>query len=288
MTNSGSTSAARKRGLGGRATEARPPVAAVRPSPCWKSSPRPRGAVVVATGCLRGRPRPRLGGVEAGSTWRAFPFSAAENLLDGAMKKKEKQGGMNWKGARRSVLMAGEVQPSTSTIAGNHDPLCMQGLVQSVQLPRRRGEVETPTSNQLPRCPRPQAVRAHGASLLPFRLPARPSPGAPWARGLLSAFWERGSPDLPACGPRRGYASRPIRPTFINKAFKTLARGQASRGGRCKTSSGAASPGRLTRSGDIKAGQTSRGSGDVSHDDRHQAGTRRAPARVASLFPLWC
>ena len=49
----------------------------------------------------------------------------AENLLDGAMKKKEKQGGMNWKGARRSVLIAGEGQPSAPTIAGNHDPLCM-------------------------------------------------------------------------------------------------------------------------------------------------------------------
>ena len=23
-------------------------------------------------------------------------------------------------------------------------------------------------------------------------------------RGWLSVFWERGSPDLPACGPRRG------------------------------------------------------------------------------------
>ena len=32
------------------------------------------------------------------------------------------------------------------------------------------------------------------------------------------------------------------------------------------------------------ARQTSRGSRDVSHDFRHQAGARRA----ASLFPLWC
>ena len=70
--------------------------------------------------------------------------------------------------------------------------------------------------------------------------------------------------------------------------LKTLARGQASRGGRCKTSSGAASPGRLTRGGEIKARQTSRGSHDVSHDDRDQVGARQAPARAASLFPLWC
>ena len=44
----------------------------------------------------------------------------------------------------------------------------------------------------------------------------------------LPASWERGSPDLPACGPRRGYASRPVRPIFVNNAFKTLTRGQAS------------------------------------------------------------
>ena len=58
---------------------------------------------------------------------------------------------MDWKGARHSVLITGGGQPPTSTIAGNYDPLCMQGLVQSMQLPRRHGEVETPTSNQPPR-----------------------------------------------------------------------------------------------------------------------------------------
>ena len=34
--------------------------------------------------------------------------------------------------------------------------------------------------------------------------------------------------------------------------------------------------------------RTSRGSHDVSHENRHQAGARRAPARAASLFPFWC
>ena len=43
-------------------------------------------------------------------------------------------------------------------------------------------------------------------------------------QGAMSAFWERGSPDLPACGPRRGFASRPVRPIFIDKAFRTLVR----------------------------------------------------------------
>ena len=33
---------------------------------------------------------------------------------------------------------------------------------------------------------------------------------------LLSAFWERGSPDLPACGLRRGSKGGPARPIFIN------------------------------------------------------------------------
>ena len=74
----------------------------------------------------------------------------------------------------------------------------------------------------------PQAVGARGAPHLPFGFASKPSPSAPWARGLLSASWEWGSPDLPACGPRRGAASGPVRPNFINKAFKTLARGQAS------------------------------------------------------------
>ena len=46
---------------------------------------------------------------------------------------------------------------------------------------------------------------------------SKPSPSASWARGLLSVFWEWGSPDLPVCGPRRGFAGRPVRPIFINK-----------------------------------------------------------------------
>ena len=67
------------------------------------------------------------------------------------------------------------------------------------------------------------------------------------------------------------------------KAFKTLTRGQASRGGRRKTSSRAASPGRLARGGEIKARQTSQGSNDVSHDDRDQAGTSARSVLVSYL-----
>ena len=79
------------------------------------------------------------------------------------------------------------------------------------------------------RRPRPQAVRARRASPLPFRLPARPSPGAPWARGLLSAFWERGSPDLPACGLRRGSSGGPAWPIFISSSSRP-SRGAKPRG----------------------------------------------------------
>ena len=92
-----------------------------------------------------------------------------------------------------------------------------------------------------------------------------------------------GVPRLACLRPTAWLSQRAIRPIFINKASKTLARGQASRGGRRKTSSGAAKPGRLTRSGDIKAGQTSRGSCDVSHDDRHQAGASARSVLVSSL-----
>src|SRR3954462_9387929 len=117
-----------------------------------------------------------------------------------------------------------------------------------MQLPRRHGEAETPTSCQTAtRRPRPQAVRVHDASPLPFRLSTRPSPCAPWARGLLSAFWERGSPNLPACGLRRGSNGGPVWPIFISTRLKTLARGQASRGGRHGASSSTASLGSLAR-----------------------------------------
>ena len=128
-TNSGSTSAKWERGLGGRTAVARPRAAAGRPSPRGRSPPRPRGATMGVAGCLRGWPRPRLGGGDSSSTWRAFPFSAAENLFGGAMKKEEKRDGMDRKGRRLPVLIARGGQPPASMITCTHDPLCMQGLV---------------------------------------------------------------------------------------------------------------------------------------------------------------
>ena len=119
---------------------------------------------------------------------------------------------------------------------------------------------------------------------MPFSLPARPSPGAPWARGLLSAFWDEGPQTcLPAaCGvAQRG----PSAAHLHQHKPKTLARGQASRSGRREASSGTASSGWLTR--------RRRDQGEVPHEmpitqAMTTRGARRVPARAASSFPLWC
>ena len=79
------------------------------------------------------------------------------------------------------------------------------------------------------RRPRPQAVGAHGAPHLPFGFASKPSPSVPWARGLLSAFWEQGSPDLPACGLWRGSSGGPARPIFISSSSRP-SRGAKPRG----------------------------------------------------------
>ena len=56
-----------------------------RPMPRAAAPPRERGAAAGVTVCLRGRPCPRLGIGEPGTSRGAFPFSAAENLFDGAI-----------------------------------------------------------------------------------------------------------------------------------------------------------------------------------------------------------
>ena len=92
-----------------------------------------------------------------------------------------------------------------------------------------------------------------------------------------------GVPRLACLRPAAWLNQQAVRPIFINMASKTPARVQASRGGRRKTSSGAASPGRLARGGEIKARQTSRGPRDVSHDDRDQAGASARNVLVSSF-----
>ena len=110
----------------------------------------------------------------------------------------------------------------------------------------------------------------HSALALWLRLEAKPEralgPGATF--GVLGT----GVPRLACLRPTAWLQQRPCTAHLHQQTLKTLARGQASRGGRHKTSSGAASPGWLARGGEIKASQTSRGSDDVSHDDQGQAG----------------
>ena len=130
---------------------------------------------------------------------------------------------------------------------------------------------------------RPQAVRARGASPLPFRLPARPSPGAPWARGLLLSFWERGPQTCvpAACGvAQRGAQRGPSSSTqtqdpregpsltgqttrsFLRHGLIRLAREEAER----------------SRRG------TSRGARDAGHDDQGcQAGASPCSVLLSSL-----
>ena len=102
-----------------------------------------------------------------------------------------------------------------------------------------------------------------------------------YRRRLVSAFWERGSPDLPATWLKRG----PSTAHLHQHRPKTLARGQASRGGRHGASSGTASSGWLAR--------RQRDQGGVPHEvpvtqAMMTKGARRAPARAVSSFPLWC
>ena len=133
------------------------------------------------------------------------------------------------------------------------------------------------------RQPRPQAVGARGSPHLPFRFATKPSPSAPWARGLLSAFWERGSPDLPACGLRRGSSGGPVRPIFVN------ADSRPSRGAKPRWADDARFPQERPHQagsrggGEIKARGTSRGSRDASHDDQGQEGSSVCKVLVSPL-----
>ena len=101
----------------------------------------------------------------------------------------------------------------------------------------------------------------------------------PGAVGVL----ETEVPRLACLRPTAWLCERARTAHLHQQALKILARGQASQGGRCKTPSGAVSPGWLARGGEIKARQTSRGSRDVSHDDRDQAGASAHSVLVSSL-----
>src|SRR4051812_20272658 len=84
---------------------------------------------------------------------------------------------------------------------------CRRGLSSRAVAEEAWGSGDAHVQSTAMRRPRLQAFGARGAPNLTVGFAAKPSPSAPWARGLLSVFWERGSPDFPACGPPRGQAA---------------------------------------------------------------------------------
>ena len=100
---------------------------------------------------------------------------------------------------------------------------------------------------------------------------------------MVSASWEWGYLDLPACGPRRGSINGPVLPSFSINNSRPLRGAKPREADDTKTSLGASSLGWLLRSGDIYARGTSRGSRDVSHDDQGQAGASGRSVPVSSL-----
>ena len=123
---------------------------------------------------------------------------------------------MDRKGSRRSVHIAGGGQPSASATAGNHDSLRVQGLVESMQLPRRRGEVEAPTSNQPPRGA--QGRRLLGPATLrtcPFALCSAMS-GRALGPGATVGVLGTGVPRLACLRPAAWLKGGPARPIFTN------------------------------------------------------------------------
>lgn len=97
-----------------------------------------------------------------------------------------------------------------------------------------------------------------------------------------------GVPRLACLRPAAWLQEWPSMAHLHQHMLNTLARGQASRGGRQEASSGTASSGWLARRRRDQGGGTSRGAHDTRHDDQDQAGARWAPACAESLFPLWC
>ena len=189
---------------------------------------------------------------------------------------------MNWKGSRRSVLIAGGGQPSASMIAGNHDPFLHAGTCQVVRLPRRRGGAEPPTTNEPPggtqgrRLLGPAALRACPFASLLSQVRARLGPGGyyrcsgnggpqtclPTACGVAQGAAQHGSSSSArAQDPREGpsLVGRMTR-SFLKHGLVRLAHEEAER----------------SRRG------TSRGAHDASHDDQG----RQAGDRPCSVLPF--
>ena len=130
---------------------------------------------------------------------------------------------------------------------------------------------------------RPQAVRARGTPHFPFGFAWKPSPSAPWAQGLLSVFWERGSPDLPACGLRHGSKEAQHSPSSSTQAQDP--REGPSLAGRTTRNFLRHSLIRLAHEeAESSRRGTSRGAHDASHDDQGcQVGASPRSVLLSSL-----
>ena len=120
-------------------------------------------------------------------------------------------------------------------------------LLSDGQLPRQRGEAETPTSNQSPRVKQgrrllgPAALRTCPLASLLSQVRACLGTGG------YCLHSGNGGPQI-ACLQRGAWLKQwPSTARLHRPKPKTLARGQASRGGQRKAFLGAASPGRLAR-----------------------------------------
>ena len=138
-----------------------------------------------------------------------------------------------------------------------------------------------PTSNQPPRGAQghrllgPVALRTCPFASLLSQVQARLGPGA--TVGVLGTW----VPRLACLRPAAWLKGWPSTAHLHQHELKTLARGQASRGGRQEASSGTASSGWLAR--------RRRDQGEVPHEVAMMTkGARQAPARAVSSFPLWC
>ena len=99
---------------------------------------------------------------------------------------------------------------------------------------------------------------------------------------LVSAFSERGYPDLPAYGPGHGPLRQPNTARRAPPQDKALARTLGSRGGAASRPARDGPPQAPSGAAQISMQDPASGvKGDARKD-------RRAPARQAVQFPLWC
>ena len=95
-------------------------------------------------------------------------------------------------------------------------------------------------------------------------------------------FREWGSPDLPACGVRRGSSGGLVQPSFIISSSRP-SRGAKPRGADDRSFLRSSLIRRARKGAERSRQGTSRGARDASHDDRDQAGARHCSVLVSSL-----